>query len=368
MFLKKNKHKKDSRINVRHTSIKDFFVLFIVLAAFNGFHMWIYRILEHSEIMENNLRLGIGLLMFYVILTAVIITVSIGVVRYRTWTIPIKKLGSAARKIAKGDLTVRVTPLRKDGKKDIVEVLFDDFNSMTEALENAHTEKDNLMNTISHDLKNYIGATSQAIELYTLKNETLKENKYIQMSLVSNNRALNLVAEILYSTKLDATKDSVVLKHYNLNEVIAETENSLIMRANNKNINVTFEYTTEPTFVMLDIDKWSRIYENLTTNALKFTNRDGNITIKTQSFCDNIQISVKDSGIGIPIENIPKLFKQFSGVGRKGTAGEESTGIGLSIVKKLVELQNGNIEVKSEVGTGTEFIITFKKGIGNSPL
>ena len=353
--------KKDSRINVRYTSIKEFFALLLVLAAFNGFHMWIYRLLEHSKIMENNPQFAINLLMVYVVLTAVIITVSIGLIRYLKWTTPIKKLGVAARKIAKGDLSVRVAPIRKDGKKDMVEVLFDDFNSMTEALERANTEKDNLMNTISHDLKNYISAASQALEIFTLKDENLKENKYILMSMISNNRALNLVTEILYSTKLEATKDSIILNQCNMNEVIAESENTFTMRANNKNIKVFFEYANEPLNVMLDLDKWNRIFENLITNAIKFTNKGGTITIKTRSMNENIQISVKDSGIGISEESIPKLFKQFSGVGRKGTDGEESTGIGLSIVKKLIELQNGTIEVKSEVGEGTEFIILFKK-------
>ena len=354
-------NKKDSRINVRLVAVKEFCAIFLVLTAFNGFHMWIYRTLEHSKIIEKNPQLSFSSFLFFVLFTAVLVTVSIGVIRYRTWTIPIKKLGVAARDIAKGDLSVRVTPLRKDGKKDMVEVLFDDFNSMTEALANANTEKDNLMNTISHDLKNYIGAATQALELYTLKDPSLKENKYLQMSMTSNNRALNLVTEILYSTKLEATKDSVVLKQYNMNDVIAESENVFTMRANNKNIKVVFEYANEPLNVVLDMDKWNRIFENLTTNAIKFTDKEGTVTIKTQSAGENVKISVKDSGIGISEENIPKLFKQFSGVGRKGTAGEESTGIGLSIVKKLIEIQNGTIEVKSEVGKGTEFTIIFKR-------
>ena len=220
-----------------------------------------------------------------------------------------------------------------------------------------HTDKDNLMNTISHDLKNYIGAALQALELAIMKDENLKNNKYIIMSEGSNSRAINLVKEILYATKLEASKDTLNLKEYDLNEVIAEAENVLSMRAKNKNISVVCEYHHTPLKVKLDMDKWHRVFENLTTNAIKFTNDSGTVTIKTQQIDNFAMVSIKDSGIGITPENIPKLFQQFSGVGRKGTAGEESTGLGLSIVKKLVEMHGGTIDVKSEVGVGTEFFV-----------
>jgi response regulator RpfG family c-di-GMP phosphodiesterase len=138
--------KKDNRINVKNTSIKEFFVLFFVLAAFNGSHMWIYKTLEHSELFETNVQLGINLLFVYVIITAALVAASIKIFRYRLWTLPIKKLSAAARKIMTGNLQVRVSPLRKDGKKDIVEILFDDFNKMTEELEHVNNNLQNLVN------------------------------------------------------------------------------------------------------------------------------------------------------------------------------------------------------------------------------
>jgi len=136
----------DSRINVKYISIKEFFVLFIVLAAFNGIHMWIYQTFENSKLFETNIQHGVNLLMAFVIFTAALITAGIGFVRYRSWTLPIKKLGSAAREIAKGNLNVRVDSLRKDGKKDMVEVLFDDFNTMTEELAYVNHNLQNIVN------------------------------------------------------------------------------------------------------------------------------------------------------------------------------------------------------------------------------
>jgi len=141
-----SKKEKDNRINVKFLSIKEFFILFVVLAAFNGFHMWIYQTLEHSKIFEENAQFGINLLIAFVLFSAALVTTSISVFRYFTWTLPIKKLGFAAKEIAKGNLSVRVPSIRKDGKKDMVEVLFDDFNSMTEELEYMKNNLQNLVN------------------------------------------------------------------------------------------------------------------------------------------------------------------------------------------------------------------------------
>jgi len=218
-------------------------------------------------------------------------------------------------------------------------------------------EKDNIMNTISHDLKNYIGGIKMALEAAIYKDESIKENKYLMMIDVQSDRALKLVKDILYTKKLDINESAVSMQLINLNVFLINVESDLIVRANQKNITVNFEYCMEPINCMIDNDKFHRVLANLYTNAIKFTHPNGVIRIKTERQGDFALIYIKDSGIGISEESIPKLFEKFSGVGRAGTAGEESTGLGLSIVKKLVELHNGSIEVTSVVGEGTEFVV-----------
>jgi len=235
-------------------------------------------------------------------------------------------------------------------KNKIIESQNDQLLKMQEA-------KDNLMYTISHDLKNILGATNQAHDLFLLKQPTFKDDKYIKIATTSNARALSLVGEILYSSKLDARTDTINMQKEDINEVLSEYAEQMLMRCKNKDIELVYDYSLEPLSVMVDKEKWYRIFENLCTNAIKFTHPGGKITIETRQIENLVSISIKDSGVGIPPESIPKLFTPFSKVGRKGTAGEESTGLGLSIVKKLVELHNGSVEVASEVGKGTEFII-----------
>ena len=97
--------------------------------------------------------------------------------------------------------------------------------------------------------------------------------------------------------------------------------------------------------------------DNLCFNAIKFTNAEGTITIKTRVEDKIVNIHIIDTGIGIEKEMIGRLFEKYTKAGRKGTAGEASTGLGLYIVKQIIGLHNGSIEVFSEVGKGSEFIM-----------
>jgi len=254
------------------------------------------------------------------------------------------------------DMAIKTANFEYEREKQSAEIL----RQKNEELLKLHEEKDNLMNTISHDLKNYLGATQQALDIFALKEKEMSENKYIKIVTTSTARSLNLVKEILYSTKVAASADALNLQTVDISSVIAENEETLHLRASKKGINVVFQYAPEPLLVQLDSEKWHRVFENLTTNAIKFTSAGKDIRISTKREGDFALISIADSGIGIAPENISKLFTPFSGVGRKGTDGEESTGLGLSIVKKLVELHGGEIEVSSEVGHGTEFVVKLR--------
>jgi len=254
------------------------------------------------------------------------------------------------------NMAIKTAKFEYEREKQMAEIL----RQKNDELIKLHAEKDNLMNTISHDLKNYLGATQQALDIFALKEKTMFENKYIKIVATSTARSLNLVKEILYNSKVEATADTLSMKTVDINKVINAEEDTLLLRGSKKGVNIVFEYDPEPLLVQLDSEKWHRVFENLTTNAIKFTSAGKDIYISTKREGDLALISIKDNGIGIAPENIGKLFTPFSGVGRKGTDGEESTGLGLSIVKKLVELHGGTIKVFSEVGKGTEFVVSLK--------
>ena len=137
---------KDGRVNT-HTSVKEYWVLFFVLAAFNGFHMWIYITFVNNGMIETHTRTVINLLILYVLVTAGLVTASVAFVRHNLLTGPLKKLSTSARQIAKGDFSARIVSRRKDGKRDYIDILFEDFNTMADELASANDKLNALVTT-----------------------------------------------------------------------------------------------------------------------------------------------------------------------------------------------------------------------------
>jgi len=115
----------------------------------------------------------------------------------------------------------------------------------------------------------------------------------------------------------------------------------------------------------IDVDKFERIMLNLISNAIKFTKPGGKITIKIHDFGDKVDISVKDTGVGIEKNKCSIIFERFRQVNTSLVKDTQGSGIGLSIVKSLVEMHDGHIKVDSEIGKGSEFILTFPVKILN---
>jgi len=132
------KKEKDPRVNVRDWSIKLYFLMFLGFAALNGFHMWIFLYFLNSGMTETHTHLVINVLGAYTLITAGLYMASIAISRHFLWNHPIRTISEVARKVAQGDFTIRIPPSRKDGKKDYIEVMFDDFNTMTKELAEAN--------------------------------------------------------------------------------------------------------------------------------------------------------------------------------------------------------------------------------------
>jgi len=235
--------------------------------------------------------------------------------------------------------------------------LIKSIREKNEELMKIHESRSNILSMISHDLKNYIGSINQAIEIINIKYQSFENNKYLKMIEDSAGKALLLVKDILSINKLDAETESMTLVQYNINDLIYESNENLILIAREKKINMFFEGANSPIICMINPEKMHRALDNLCINAIKFTKPEGTIIVKTQKQGNIGQISIIDSGIGIDHNMIAHLFEKFTTTGRTGTAGEASTGLGLYIVKQIIDLHQGSIEVCSEVGKGSEFMI-----------
>jgi two-component system sensor histidine kinase VicK len=123
--------------------------------------------------------------------------------------------------------------------------------------------------------------------------------------------------------------------------------------------NVVFISDEKAVYALINHEKFPRVIDNLISNAIKFSKETDNVEVHLTRQKNDIIIAVKDQGLGIPKALIPKLFERFSGAGRTGLRGEQSTGIGLSIAKEIIESHGGTITVESQEGKGSTFTITL---------
>ncbi|MCL2065248.1 MAG: tetratricopeptide repeat-containing sensor histidine kinase [Candidatus Cloacimonetes bacterium] len=224
-----------------------------------------------------------------------------------------------------------------------------------EELTNLHEKNENMFGMISHDLKNYIGASLTATDMLRIKNPDLFNNQLMKMVTDSNNKALTLVQDLLFMNKIDV--DEFTLTKNDINKTIEDLIANLKLMAKKKNIDIFCDFYPNPIYCLINTDKFYRVIDNLCINAIKFTHVDGKINIKTLKIDNIAHIHISDTGIGMDEKIISKLFQQYSKSGRKGTAGEESTGLGLYIVKKIIEQHNGTVEVFSEIDKGSDFVV-----------
>ncbi len=224
--------------------------------------------------------------------------------------------------------------------------------------------KDVFFSTISHEFKtplNIILSSIQMIERLCSKDShncnLIFFEKYIKMMKQNCNRLLKLVNNIVDITKLDSGFMQTSLENVNIVSVIEDITLSIAEYTENMGILLIFDTDIEEKIVACDADKLERVILNLLSNALKFTEEGGSIRVYIKDKKDSIIVSVKDTGIGIPENMLGVIFDRFRQVDTSLRRKKEGSGIGLSIVKSIVELHGGKVSVCSELGKGSEFII-----------
>ena len=229
-------------------------------------------------------------------------------------------------------------------------------------------DKDRFISILGHDLKNpfnNILGFSQVLteDVHNLSTAEIEEiAKNINISARITNK---LLEDILMWARTQQGK--VAFNRQNLSFPGICRDVVEVLRSNAVTKNITLNYTaSEGVTVYTDMDMLKTILRNLVSNAIKFTNWGGTINISAVRTGSTVTISVSDNGIGIPPENMAKLFEISEVLSTKGTANETGTGLGLLLCKEFVEKHGGKIWVESEAGKGSDFKITFPCLVGTS--
>ncbi|NBC05142.1 MAG: response regulator [Bacteroidetes bacterium] len=236
-------------------------------------------------------------------------------------------------------------------------------NEQTQELKEAADQKTKFFSGITHELKTPLSLIASPLDDLLEGNMKLSEKKAkerLHLMKRNSDRLQNLVDQILGVSKLNANKLALTFEPVHIVEITEQLIGQFHSKLEQNEISLMFESDNIDEKIYLNTDAWERILINLMSNAIRFSPRKSTIQVKLSNLGKSVGLSVKDQGIGIDKSDTEKVFEYLYQA--EGSYSAEGTGIGLYLVKGLVEHMNGNIEIISEKGEGAEFVVTLQKG------
>jgi two-component system, OmpR family, sensor histidine kinase BaeS len=297
--------------------------------------------------LDDAMLVGIGAALLIAVATSLVISTLI--------TRPIRKAALAAEGIAAGDYGHRV---EYAGRDEIAEFA-NSFNEMAAKLEETEALRRQLLATVSHELRTPLTSIQGYMEglIDGVVPEEPETYRLVQREAA---RLTRLVEDIERLSRLEAGVEVVRPVSLPAGKVVTSTAEGLRPLFEDKGVRLELDLPTDLPPVWADRDKLSQILVNLLVNSLKYTEPGGLVTIAVKPSGELLRFSVKDSGIGIPPQDLPHVFERFYRVDRSRSSGSGGTGIGLAVVKTLVERMDGRVYAASTLGAGTEVWFTMK--------
>jgi signal transduction histidine kinase/ligand-binding sensor domain-containing protein len=230
-----------------------------------------------------------------------------------------------------------------------------------EELIELNNEKNNLISILAHDLRNPLTSSLSIASNLESNFSNLKEDDRASVSFLAGtlHRMNDMIAKILDIRMIEQKKINLKCEKMDFEEVLKEVITNFNSAAASKKIKLVLE--SSKIYGIADRNYLIQIFENLLSNAIKFSPPNKRVWARLEEKDDGIRISITDEGPGLTANDIKKLFKPFQRLSTQPTAGEKSVGLGLSIVKKYVDLMDGRVWCESEAGKGANFIVTFLK-------
>ncbi len=224
-----------------------------------------------------------------------------------------------------------------------------------------NNEKNHLIEIVAHDLRNPLTSSLAIANNLKSNGEGMKRDDKEGLVFLLNalNRMQEMITKILDIRVIEQKKINMRCEKTDLSQILNEVYENMLESARHKNINIRLE--NPKTYGFVDQNYLTQVFENLLSNAIKFSPRDKDVWIRVKEIDGEIRINFIDEGPGIAKDEMNRLFGKYQKLSAKPTGGEHSTGLGLSIVKKYVDVMGGRVWCESEAGKGSNFTVAFKK-------
>lgn len=273
-------------------------------------------------------------------------------------TRPINALTQTIRRMGRGDLSARVE-ISASGE---LGELARSYNAMAEQIEHFDKSRSQFVANASHELKTPLATMKLLLENMLYQPDMPQElrTEFMQDMNHEIDRLNGIITDLLTLTQMDSHSTALKLSRIDLSALTEETLHTLQIAAESNGQHFTAN-VAPGIFMQGDAGKMSQILYNLTDNAIKYTPKDGHITVTLAQNGGEITFRVQDDGIGIPEEDQKHIFDRFYRVDKARSRATGGTGLGLSIVRQLVLMHGGSIDVSSEPGKGSAFQVTLPK-------
>lgn len=268
----------------------------------------------------------------------------------------LRRLSAATKALADGTFTESLPAESHDEIGDLAR----SFNRMAERLREVDRLKEEFFSHVSHDLRNPLASIRLAAEALLERGPGAgdpKQVRFLRLIDASAERMLGMVRQILEYTRLRARLLPLARKPVDLAAIVARATDELHPLAAQQRVGVELVTDGADFIAMCDEESMVRVVINLLGNAIKFTAGGGSVTLRLADRNEHIELTVEDTGIGIPPEALPWIFDPY----RQAHGRRQGIGLGLAVVKGVVEAHGGGVQVESEPGKGSRFVVTIPK-------
>ncbi len=237
-----------------------------------------------------------------------------------------------------------------------------ELNKSNKKLEELNEQKNQMIGIAAHDLRNPLSVITGYVQFVmgTGTNLTEPQRQMLQKSVDTSKKMMQMLEELLDMSEIESGKVILNKVEADLDKVIRENVELNQVIADRKNIKINYQ-SPGATVLNMDTPKIEQVFNNFLSNAIKYSHADTEVSVALELEPDRVVVRVRDQGQGIPAEEINKVFEPFKTTSVKATAGEKSTGLGLAITKRIIEVHGGEVGLSSEVGVGSEFYFTLPR-------
>lgn len=348
--MKLQRFERDERLSFWRSFFYEFNTVFLIILV-NG--AGLVAIFNNIALNEYKTYIKYTIIVGYLLFGCLISSALVYLIRARGQTIKMQNICEAAQKVAAGDFSVRLDVYKDKKRKNEIDILKEDFNTMVTELASIEKLKDNFVADVSHEIKTPLSVIQGYADLLQTNGISDEQrSEYIKRISEQINKLTNLVTNILKLNKIES-KEIVCKEKFSLDEQMRFCILSLEDLINEKDIEIEVnldevEVNSDP--VLLEL-----VWNNLLSNAVKFTDRGGMICVSLSNQGNVVIATVRDTGCGMSEETCKHIFDKF--YQGDTSHSQEGNGLGLALVDRVVTLLDGEILVSSQPNKGSEFKI-----------